>query len=65
MMADTNDPEILSSTPFVAKINNTVIVFHAFNTTFREFEGTPEEAKEHIISFVESSRVIENSEIGL
>lgn len=64
MMADPNDESVLDEAPFVAKINDTFVVFHAYSSS-GEFDGTYSEAEKIIVDFVKKSRVIENSEIGL
>lgn len=65
MMAYTNSSELLDGVPFVAKIDNTIIVFHAYGSTYGEFDGSYEEAESYVIEYVKNARAIENSEIGL
>lgn len=65
MMADPEDEEILSDTPFVARVNNTIIVFHVYSSELGKFQGTPGNVKGHVVDYIRDSRVINNSEIGL
>lgn len=56
---------VRSAVPYIATINNTIIVFKAYHSGASEFKGTVGEALPYIIEFIKNARIISNEELRL